>query len=99
MTGIVTAPWTAEQVDSLNDYQQSGAFHPFTCGNDQCRAANRSPLTATPHGWVHPCGYTQNWAHTFMADGSWKPAVTAMQELLLRADAAAVIDDDLDDAS
>lgn len=29
---IAKAPFTPEQVESLNDYQKSGAMHPFTCG-------------------------------------------------------------------
>ena len=30
-------------------------------------------LIATPDGWICPsCDYTQDWAHGFMADGSWR---------------------------
>jgi hypothetical protein len=32
----VRAPFTPEQVENLNDYQASGTFHEFTCGNDLC---------------------------------------------------------------
>jgi hypothetical protein len=31
------APFTSEQVESLNAYQVSGVMHPFTCGNDDCK--------------------------------------------------------------
>lgn len=63
---IVKAPFTPEQVKSLNDYQDSGVFHPFTC---ECRAN----LIATEKGWIcNCCNYTQNWAHDFMLDGSWR---------------------------
>lgn len=58
------APWTDEQVAALNLYQQRGEMHPFTCGI--CGAM----LYATNNGWVcddPKCGYTQTWAHDFMA--------------------------------
>ena len=62
--------WTDEQVKNLNDFQRSSYMHPFTCGG----AINcREDLVAKPDGWHCPkCGYTQDWAHGFMLDGSWK---------------------------
>lgn len=30
----IEAPFTDEQVIALNEYQESGRFHPFTCAND-----------------------------------------------------------------
>jgi hypothetical protein len=76
----IRAPWTQEQVDALNRYQREGRFHAFTCGcDDRCDAAHVAHaeknddrdyglLVATKDGWVCPvCGYTQNWAHAFMA--------------------------------
>ena len=62
------ALWTDEQVKNLNEYQEAGYMHPFTCGTPKCSA----DLVATPDGWVCPngCGYTQNWAHDFMLNGS-----------------------------
>jgi hypothetical protein len=63
------APWTDAEVESLNAYQQSGVFHEFTCGGDECRAT----LVASRDGWACPeCGYEQGWAHPFMADGRWR---------------------------
>ena len=63
---FVYAPWTDEQVVALNRFQQSGQFHPFTCGNDSGHAV----LVATAQGWkCTDCGYTQTWAHAFMAEG------------------------------
>lgn len=61
------APWTAEEVANLNEFQNAGYMHPFTCGSEDCRAV----LVATPEGWTCPagCGYTQDWAHDFMANG------------------------------
>lgn len=65
---MIKVPFTSEQVKSLNNYQQSGVFHEFTCGSDDCRAV----LVAAGDGWHCPkCAYTQDWAHDAMADGSW----------------------------
>lgn len=33
---FIYVPFTEAQVISLNEYQPSGAFHPFTCGNELC---------------------------------------------------------------
>jgi hypothetical protein len=84
--GITRAPWTADEVASLNAYQQAGAYHPFTCGDDACRAADplkQAPLTASPDGWRCPrCEYTQNWAHTWMTDGSWLQPADRMAQMV-----------------
>ena len=37
--------WTPEQIKNLNEYQNKGQFHPFTCGNGH-------PLLATEH-WAY----------------------------------------------
>lgn len=65
----ITVPFTPEQVQSLNEYQASGHFHPFTCQN----VGSRHPvLVAAADGWRCPsCEYKQDWAHEWMADGSW----------------------------
>jgi hypothetical protein len=71
MAEQIQAPFTEDQVNSLNEYQPSGVFHPFTCGGDKCR----NDLVATKEGWVCPdpeCDYTQDWAWNWMADWSWK---------------------------
>ena len=63
--------FTEDQVASLNAYQESGVFHEFTCGGEKCRRA----LVATTEGWRCPdpeCDYTQDWAHSWMMDWSWK---------------------------
>jgi hypothetical protein len=66
------APWTSEQVESLNGYQNAGVYHPFTgeVGPD----GERSVLIATERGWVETADgpIVQTWAHAFMADGSWR---------------------------
>lgn len=71
MLETTIAPWTAVEVASLNAYQAAGVMHPFTCDSDDEPCA--SVLVATTDGWICPdCGYTQNWAHEFMADGTWR---------------------------
>ena len=70
----VTAPFTPDQVASLNAFQASDVTHPFTCGNDLCPVAGgeHASLIAGEDGWhCWACDYTQNWAHSFMADMSW----------------------------
>lgn len=78
--GKVICPFTDSQVAALNRWQQDGRFHAFTCGNDRHDEAHKKyqaehggdygQLVATKDGWVCPvpgCGYTQQWAHEFMA--------------------------------
>lgn len=66
--------WTADQVASLKAYQVCGYWHPFTCGHGH-------NLVATPDGWIcPPCAkagreYSQQWAHGFMLDWSWRENV------------------------
>lgn len=72
--------FTDEQVESINGFQKSGCMHPFTCGNKKCRA----DLIATNAGLVCPtdgCGYTQDWCHSFMSDGSWKAQLELVKGL------------------
>jgi len=65
---MINAPFTDEQVKRLNQYQNCGHVHPFTCGNDKCRAI----LKATRKGWVcECCGFTQDWAHEEMVAQEW----------------------------
>lgn len=63
----MTAPWTEDQVESLNAYQQAGVMHPFT-------SAAGEVLVATREGWVEVAGgpVVQTWAHEWMADWSWR---------------------------
>ena len=68
---MITPPWTDEQVAALNRFQQSGEFHPFTCGSgnrtDEKHLDGEGVLVATRNGWVCPwCDYRQGWAHDFM---------------------------------
>jgi hypothetical protein len=63
----IHAPWTQTQVDALNDWQQLGFVHEFTCA-----CGGHTVLVATLEGWTCPkgCGYRQEWAWAFMADRS-----------------------------
>jgi hypothetical protein len=66
----VKAPFTDDQIQSINAYQMSGAFHPFTCGTPGCRAV----LMATRDGMIcNTCHqWHQDWVHTEMANWKWR---------------------------
>lgn len=64
---VVIAPWSDREVAALNDFQNLGFVHPFTC-----RCSGNVILRATREGWrcsaEKDCGYRQNWAWAAMAD-------------------------------
>lgn len=68
-TKISLAPWSNDQVLSLNGYQECSRYHPFTYGDGD----EKVDLIATNAGWVaYPAGpVVQAWAHRWMADWSW----------------------------
>lgn len=69
MSDQIKAPFTPEQVAALQFYQDSGVFHPFTCGNRENHPPEMYRLTPTVRGWICQfCDYTQDWAHSMMAD-------------------------------
>lgn len=70
------APWSAEQVASLNAYQQNPGTHPFTGERDA--GGGETVLVATRAGWVEREGgpVVQTWAHQCMTDWSWRPERT-----------------------
>jgi hypothetical protein len=75
MRDRVYAPWDDYTVDTLNRFQMSHLWHPFTCpkrdkpGHHPHKDADLGQLIATPDGFKCPdCHYTQNWAHAFMAN-------------------------------
>lgn len=78
--------FTPDEVKSLNEYQNSGIFHPFTCGSD-VRTEHEDGeglLVANENGWYCPyCPYVQSYAPAWMRDGSWKQGATyrAMQAI------------------
>lgn len=64
----IDAPFTDEQVENLNAFQENMLAHPFTCDGSGCGQDVSAILKATNEGWICPCGkYKQNWAHEFMA--------------------------------
>lgn len=66
----IIAPFTAQQCEKLNQWQQRNDVHPFTCPNrgDGKHTDGGGILIAGPRGWVCPyCDYEQTWAHGFMA--------------------------------
>jgi hypothetical protein len=77
MGEIIEAPWTDDQVASLNEFQRVRKWHPFTCG-ERDPGGSEHRLVATQEGWYCPqCAangksYSQRWCHSFMANWSWK---------------------------
>lgn len=64
----ITAPFTEEQIQSMNEYQKSDRVHPFTCSEH-----SDIPLIATPAGWIcKHCDYKQYWSHEWMGDWRWR---------------------------
>jgi hypothetical protein len=62
----IKAPFTQDQVNHINEFQESNIVHPFTCGNDG------SILFAHCAGLeCSSCDYTQDWVHEGMADGTF----------------------------
>jgi len=78
--------FTDDQIKSFNDFQHSGMFHPFTCGSgrrtDKDHLDGEGLLVLTPDGLRCPyCEYTQQWAHEFMLNGSWKETEDKMRNV------------------
>jgi hypothetical protein len=77
---MVRAPFTSQEVESLNRWQNATWVHPYTCGSgrrkDATHVDGEGKLVATETGWSCPyCEYTQDWAHGFMMQGPTpKPA-------------------------
>jgi hypothetical protein len=64
------APWTDDQIASLNAYQNSGKMHPFT---GRRADGSKTILIATTDGWVGVINgpILQTWAWLWMADWAW----------------------------
>lgn len=78
---MIKAPFTDDQVESINAYQKAGVMHPFTCGSG-CGP----DLVASVAALACPaCGYRQDWVHGFMADWSWKPEPGSLYDLLMQS--------------
>lgn len=64
--GHVHAPWTDEQVNSINRYQKIGIPHPLTCAAPGCTSTD-CILVAKHDGMHCECGqWKQDWVHDFM---------------------------------
>lgn len=73
--------WTAEQVTTVNEYQQCGFFHPYTCGGGGGPCPGVS-MTAGPEGLVCPsCGRVQAWVHDFVLAEQWRESAAALERL------------------
>jgi hypothetical protein len=76
---IIHAPFSEAEVVALNRFQNSGAFHPFTCPNrsdtpHRWDGFDKGILVATTAGWTcADCDYQQDWAFAFMAGPSTLP--------------------------
>ncbi len=79
----VSAPFTQQQVDNINAYQNSGFIHPLTCAGGSgvdCPSGEQQKLIATTNGMVCPgCGGVQvdvpsNWLEPIPEEVSnyWK---------------------------
>lgn len=67
---LITAPFTDDQVASLNAYQADSRMHEFTCNKSTCPVRL---LTADTQGWkCSGCFYTQRWAYDWMGNWEWK---------------------------
>ena len=76
-----------EEIDSFNNFQKAGIFHPFTCGSgrrtDEAHLDGEGLLIATEDGLKCPyCEYTQDWCHEFMIDNSWQETENKMKNVL-----------------
>jgi hypothetical protein len=75
MRDHVKAPFTEDQVASLQGFQNCGYMHQCTC---ECGA----DMIPTKEGWVcGSCAYTQDWCHAFMADWRWKKLGDAIAQM------------------
>ena len=77
---IIHAPFSADQVESLNAFQESEYVHPYTCRSPACPAASWAdeddwlPMAADTDGLhcIDGCRRVQTWAHAWTADWSWQ---------------------------
>lgn len=74
---VLHAPFTPEQVQSLNDFQNEAPLHPFTCNGGHLPKEHvhdhEVVLIAHEDGWHCPeCDYVQDWCWPFQANGEWR---------------------------
>lgn len=71
--GVIFAPWTDAEVNTLNQWQALAWVHPF-----KCRWPHRrdSKLVAMNDGWHCPrCKFVQLWAHDFQINLETLPSI------------------------
>jgi hypothetical protein len=98
----ILAPFTPDEVEALNRWQQYGPGHPFTC--PRSHGGTNVALIARTDAWHcsdPACGFTQDWAHPLMANpAAWpKPfprGVTVLESPDPAPGAEAAADADLD---
>lgn len=75
----VEAPWSDDQVASLNGFQACGLHHPFT--GTRGPNGEETILIATSAGWIEREGgpVVQTWAYDLMTDWSWKERVDRLK--------------------
>lgn len=68
------APWTADQLSSLEQYQKSETFSPFVCSVDHVFEIGNSMLICRECEYPNlpPSAYGQDWAYVWTVDWSWK---------------------------
>ena len=97
--GKIKPPWDDAIVAALNAFQERGDLHPFTCPRDHF-TDGEVKLRATRKGWActaaPACGYTQDWAHSFMADvpPTQQPQEATIPPSLVSVDTGTPIQDD-----
>jgi hypothetical protein len=72
---ILKAPWTEDQVEWLENWQENDNYHPYTC---VCGYS----LQPSSKGWYcEYCDYKQNWCHDFSAMNHVQPDYKAIGDL------------------
>jgi hypothetical protein len=86
---IIKAPWSDEQVTSLNAYQNCNECHPFT--GTRKPNGDETPLIATPAGWIEEENgpVVQDWAHSWMLNWEWRTMTKPIEKSI---NAGAVLD-------
>jgi hypothetical protein len=77
--GISESPWTPQEVDNIDAWQECPYVHPYTCPCDHPETRDHVLLTPTETGLVcsePDCEYEQSWVHLDTASGK---VVEAMQ--------------------
>lgn len=70
---VSESPWTPEEVDHINAWQDCEYVHPYTCPCDHPETDDEVLLAADETGLHCPepsCEYEQSWVHRTTSDGS-----------------------------